>query len=87
MPDLVSIHVTDDELARRLQQVSIGSAFDTVVERLGGQPYQEEEHAGVRRVWWRFLLSDRPATSGRYEIYVGEFVQDRLTFGAILPQG
>ncbi|MGE3539965.1 MAG: hypothetical protein AB7N91_21335 [Candidatus Tectimicrobiota bacterium] len=87
MPELASIQVTADELARRLQQVHNGDSLDMVAQHLGGAPYQDEEHAGGRRLWWRFFLVDRPESMGRYEIYRGDFEHDCLTFGAIVPQG
>ncbi len=87
MSQLVSIPVSTDELGQRISQVSIGDSLSIVSNILGGDPYKEEKESEKRRAFWRFHLTDRVGPVYQYEIYLGEFVNDLLVFGAIIPHG
>lgn len=39
------------------------------------------------RCYWRLFIEDRPESMRQYEIYLGEFVGNRLTFGTLIPHG
>lgn len=87
MQEVFSINVSDDELEHRISQVSSGDSLNAVSDILGGRPYKEEEMAEKRRVFWHFFLTDRAGSTPRFEIFLGEFVDDELTFGSIVPHG
>ena len=80
------ILVSSAELERRIHQVSEGDAKGTVSDILGAPPFEEEEKHGTLCSFWRFAISDRSRSAFSYEIYLGEFVENRLAFGSIIPR-
>ncbi len=82
---LPAIEVDTAELGRRLRLVQPGSTLAEVNRCLGGEPFQNEIHAQRRVYFWRFKIRDAAIPRHQYEIYRGEFEQDRLITGILLP--
>jgi hypothetical protein len=85
MSELVYIPLSEAELARRISLVANGYSLDQASELLGGLPYERKMEEEKLRAFWRFRILEREGLSDPYEIYLGEFVNDRLGFGFILP--
>jgi hypothetical protein len=85
LPD--SIVLTHAELQTRLALIQPGYTPEQVAETLGGAPFQAEEQEDLSRRFWRFWLEDPLWPADPTEIYLGEFVDGKLVFGAIIPRG
>jgi hypothetical protein len=86
MSELAYIPLSKAELERRISLVAIGDSADKVADLLGGYPYKREMEGEKLRAFWRFRILEREG-GDPYEIYLGEFVNDQLVFGFIVPHG
>jgi hypothetical protein len=86
MSELPSITLSKPELERRISLVATGDSEDRVSDLLGGSPYKRELDAEKLKAFWRFRILEREG-GDPYEIYLGEFVNDQLVFGFVLPHG
>jgi hypothetical protein len=86
MSELSNIPLSQAELLRRISPVANGYSLDKVSDLLGGSPYERKMEGEKLSAFWRFRILEREA-GDPYEIYLGEFVNDQLVFGFILPHG
>jgi hypothetical protein len=86
MSELSNIPLSQAELLRRICTVANGYSLNKVSDLLDGFPYESKREGEKLSVFWRFRILERER-GDPYEIYLGEFVNDQLVFGFILPHG
>jgi hypothetical protein len=86
MSELPSISLSQLELERRISLVPAGDSEAKVSDLLGGSSYKRELDGEKLKAFWRFWILEREG-GDPYEIYLGEFVNDQLVFGFLLPHG
>lgn len=86
MSDLFDIPLSKAELERRINLVATSDSEDEVSDLLGGSPFKRKLEGEKLSAFWRFRILEREG-GDPYEIYLGEFVNDQLVFGFVLPHG
>jgi hypothetical protein len=82
-----TIHLSRAELQRRIGRVAAGIGKQGVSDVLGSPPFEEKRHeSGALSCFWRFSIGGDEGAPPTYEIFLGEFVDDRLTFGSLIPR-
>jgi hypothetical protein len=84
---LPAISVRRAELETRIAAVRPGLTRAEVERRLGGQAFQTERRGSRTVRFWRFRITDATGRGDAYELYKGEFENDRLVEGMVLPHG
>ena len=82
-----SIPINAADLAGTLARVQKGGSYEHVNLVLGGKAYKSERRDNKKVFFWRFRILDATEAYAQYEIYMGEFEEGKLVFGAILPRG
>jgi len=82
-----SIEATSEELQERIGHIRMGDSPERVRRSLGGEPFKTEDRDNKRICFWRFKILDESLPRKQYELYMGEFEEDRLVFASLLPTG
>ena len=85
--ELPAIDVTHARLQEKLKRLKNGMTRAEVSQELGGPEFKTEQRDPGQVSFWRFRMIDASNKNDPYEIYMGEFEADKLTFGSILPKG
>lgn len=87
MKELPAINISSDELRNKQERIQEGNSLEEVIRILGGKGYKKEHREKKIIIFWRFKILDAANLQDPYEIYMGEFEEDKLVFGAFLPHG
>ncbi|MBN1772053.1 MAG: hypothetical protein JXB32_12365 [Deltaproteobacteria bacterium] len=85
--ELPAIRVTLAEMNERVARVVEGATPAEVRATLGGTEHETRDREATTVRFWRFRIVDAADAQSAYQIWMGEFENDRLTFGTVLPQG
>lgn len=85
--ELQSIPIYAADFAGTLARIPKGCSYEHVNLVLGGEAYKTERRDNKKVFFWRFKILDATEPYAQYEIYMGEFEEGKLVFGAILPRG
>ena len=87
MTELKFISIYRNQLSTKLGRIRKGNSLAQVIHILEGDGYKTEHHDKRTIIYWRFKILDAKKIHEQYEIYMGEFEEDKFIFGAIIPQG
>ena len=77
----------NEELHEKVTAIQKGWTYKQVEQHFGAKAYQKTEEKNKTKYYWRIEVETASAEYEKIKIYLGEFENDRLVFGALLPNG